>query len=128
MAQPLQPNYVLMNQGLQQFTTEIAKLANIPQVGLQDIQRSINQLGVSLRSELKGVEDRLQTRFDGIAEHLLGVEQQIQVVEEKVQGLNARLHGVEVGVAGLQKQMVFRFVFSVIHLFCYNVEHAELPH
>ncbi|KJA13519.1 hypothetical protein HYPSUDRAFT_209467 [Hypholoma sublateritium FD-334 SS-4] len=107
MAQPLQPNYVLMNQGLQQFTTEIAKLANIPQVGLQDIQRSINQLGVSLRSELKGVEDRLQTKFSGISEQLLGVEQQIQAVEEKVQGLKARLHGVEVGVAGLQKQMMF---------------------
>lgn len=105
MAHPLQPNYVLMNQGLQQFSSEISKLANLPQVGLQEVLHTIQTLGASLRADIKGVEDRLSIRLQGVENRLQGVENRVQGVAGRLQGVENRLQGVENRVQGVENRL-----------------------
>ena len=69
MAQPLQPNFELMNQGIEQFSNEISKLANIPQVGMQDILQAIARLSDRIETGFQRIENRLQA-IEAIVEGL----------------------------------------------------------
>lgn len=85
----LQPNFdMITNSVCGQFSTEIAKLQNLPQVANPEaILNAVQQLQNTMNNRFQGIENRLQGHDD----RLQVIEDRLQLIDDRIASLELRM-------------------------------------